>query len=103
MSAPRTNDFVRSKLKETAKVAALLAKISALQAGKPNAFNVDFNGKRFFGEKMSNLDLTTDPTKITFTYEAVNYELLLSDIKIIKRIRCRKYMFKTKVLTNVTP
>jgi hypothetical protein len=97
----QTHGFLRSKLKEPAKVTALLLKIAAIAAKKPNAFNVDFKGELFFGEKMSSLDLTTDPTKITFTYDAVNYELLLADIKIVQRIRSRKYKFKTNVLTVV--
>jgi hypothetical protein len=102
MSAPRTNDFMRSKLKDAPKFAAVLQKISALYVKKNNCFNVDFKGTVFFGEKMTNLDLTTDPTKITFTYGATNYELLLSNVKLAKRLRCRKYMFKTNVLTVVT-
>ena len=97
----QTHGFLRSKLKEPAKVTALLLKIEAIAAKKPNVFNVDFAGQLFFGEKMSSLDLTTDPTKITFTYDAVNYELLLADIKIVQRIRSRKYKFKTNVLTVV--
>jgi hypothetical protein len=97
----QTHGFLRSKLKEPAKVTTLLLKIEAIVAKKPNAFNVDFKGLPFYGEKMSNLDLTTDPTKITFTYDAVDYELLLADIKIVQRIRSRKYKFKTNVLTVV--
>lgn len=46
-------------------------------------------------------NLTGDSTKITFTYEGVNYQLLLSDIKIAKRIRSRKYVFHTDKLTVI--
>lgn len=208
--------FLRSKLKQPAKVSALLKKIETIKAGKPNAFNVDFKGKKFFGEKMlatiaavaaskviqdltftadiagvggnsisltyikpaaasqalsvsvsgnditvslatdvgalaistandikTALDgnaaaaalintavsgvgttvqaaqaqtfltggadtyiapacnLTGDVTKITFTYDGVNYQLLRSDIQIIKRVRSRKYVAHTNVLTVV--
>lgn len=101
MSAPRPNGFIRSKLKEDSKFAAILTKIEGLIVGKPNSFNVDFKGTKFVGEKMSNVDLTSDPDNITFTYDSVDYSLALDDVKIVKRIRCRKYMFKTNVLTTV--
>lgn len=79
----------------------LITKIAALQAKKPNSFNVDFKGLRLVGEKMTNVDLTTDAAKITFTYDGVNYELLKADITIVKRLRTKKYLFKTNVLTAV--
>lgn len=97
----QTNGFIRSKLKSTAHFAALLLKIEGIVADKPNAFNVDYAGQKFKGEDLTALDLTTDPTKITFTHDAVDYELLLADVKIVKRLRSRKYMFKTNVLTVV--
>lgn len=93
--------FYRSKLKQPVKLDALIAKIAALVTGKKNAFNVDYKGAKFYGENMTNLDFTTTPTKITFTYNSVNYELLKTNIKMIKRIRSRKYMFETNVLTVV--
>lgn len=96
--------FLRSKLKQSEKVAALLLKIEGIVAtGKTNAFNVDFAGQKLNGVDMSNLDLTTDPTKITFTHNSLDYELALSDLKIVKRVRSRKYVFHTNVLTDVTP
>jgi hypothetical protein len=93
--------FLRSQLQNEEKVAKLLEKIAFIYSGKPNAFNVDFKGQRFLGEKMSNLELTADPTKVTFTYEGVDYELMLADVLIAKRIRSRKYSFKTNVLNEV--
>jgi hypothetical protein len=92
--------FLRSKLQSDEKVAKLVEKISSLHPKKSNVFNVDFKGQRFFGEKMDDLDFS-DPTKITFTYEEKDYELLLADVTIAKRIRSRKYMFKTNVLAEV--
>lgn len=99
MSAPRPHGFIRSHLGH--KLAALLVKLSALYPVKKNCFNVDFKGAKFEGKLMTALDLTTDPTKVTFTYNAVNYEFLLSDIQIVKRVRSRKYLFEVKVLTVV--
>lgn len=99
MSLP--NSFVRSKIKNTAHFAALLAKIEALQAKKQNAFNVYYGSDRLMGVDMTALDLTTDPTKVTFTHGGVDYEFLLTDIKIVKRIRTRKYVFVVNVLTIV--
>lgn len=96
-----TNGFIRSKLKNPSKVDNLITKISALVEKKPNAFNVDFKGQKFEGILMSDLDFS-DPTKITFTYGAADYELLIADIKIVKRIRTKKYVFKTNILTDVT-
>lgn len=93
--------FLRSKLKQPAKLSALLNKVEAILAGKPNAFNVESPEGRFAGEKMSNVDLTTDPTKVTFTYDAIDYEFLLSDISIVDRIRSRKYKFKVKAVSVV--
>ena len=95
--------FFRSRLKDDDEVAKLIAKVAFLQAKKPNAFNVDFKGQKMTGDKMTNVDLDGDPTKITFTFDGADYELALSDIKIVKRLRTKKYMFKTNVLTDVTP
>ena len=77
--------FFRSRLKDEDEVAKLIAKVAFLQ------------------DKMTNVDLDGDPTKITFTFDGADYELALSDIKIVKRLRTKKYMFKTNVLTDVTP
>lgn len=99
MSAPRPHGFVRSQLSH--KLPDLLVKIEDLKVKKPNAFNVEFGSLRFPGLKMTAFDLTTDPTKVTFTFNAVNYEFLLTDIQIIQRMRSRKYLFKVKVLTTV--
>ena len=65
---PVSNNFIRSKIKDTAKFALTLAKISGIKAQKPNAFNVDYNGNRFHGELMTTYNLTSNPTKITFSY-----------------------------------
>ena len=99
MSTPHA--FVRTQLK-TPKLVNYLEKIQALQEKKPNAFNVQYDGQRFEGVKMTAFDLTTDPTKVTFTHNAVDYEFLLADIQILKRIRSRKYLFEVKVLTVVS-
>ena len=98
MSAP--NAFIRSKL-STPKLADYLKKVEDLKAKKPNAFNVQSATLRIAGNKITAFDLTTDPTKVTFTADAVNYEFLLTDIQIVQRLRSRKYLFVVKVLTVV--
>ena len=97
----RPNGFVRSKIKNETSFAQLLAKIEALKEKKPNAFNVDFGSDRFKGEDMTAFDLSTDPTKASFSHGGQDYEFLLTDIKIVKRIRSRKYLFVVKDLTIV--
>jgi hypothetical protein len=96
-----SNGFIRSKIKDTVHFAKFLAKLSLMTAGKPNAFNVDFQGNRFHGEFMTAYDLTTDPTKVTFSHGGFNYEFLLADIQLVRRLRSRKYTFKVNVLTIV--
>lgn len=96
-----SNGFVRSKIKDTAHFAKLLAKIAGIKAKKPNAFNVDYQGTKFSGELMTAYDLTTDPTAITFSYDGVDYSFLIADLQLVKRIRCRKYVFKVNVLSIV--
>lgn len=96
-----SNGFIRSKIKDTVKFAELLAKIEDLKTKKPNAFNVEAASNRFKGEDMTAFDLTTDPTKVTFSHGGTDYEFLLADIQIVQRLRSRKYLFKVKVLTIV--
>ena len=95
------NNFVRSQIKDTAHFKKLLVKIAGIKGVKKNAFNVDFGSTRFHGEDMTAFNLTSDPTMITFSAGGLNYSFLLTDIKIVKRIRTRKYLFVVNVLTIV--
>lgn len=95
------NNFIRSKIKNTTHFAKFLAKLSVMKAKKHNAFNVEYHGTVFHGEAMTAFDLTTDPTKVSFSHGGLNYEFLLADIKIVIRLRSRKYKFKVNVLTIV--
>ena len=96
----QTHGFVRSKLKDAPKLAELVDKVEAIYAKKSNAFNVHYQAQKLSGESMTSLDFS-DPTKISFTSGGVDYEFLLADIAIVKRVRSRKYVFKVNVLTVV--
>lgn len=96
-----SNGFIRSKIKDAPHFAKFLLKLKDIKTKKPNAFNVDYGSTRFSGEKMTAFDLTTDPTKVTFSSDGVDYSFLLTDIQIVKRLRSRKYTFKVNVLTIV--
>jgi hypothetical protein len=99
MSQP--NAFIRSKLQDPAYLAKILTKIEGLYASKSNSFNVYYGFQKFHGEHMTLVDFSV-PGQISFTYDAVAYTFLVTDIKIVKKIRARKYVFKVNVLT-VTP
>lgn len=96
-----SNGLIRSKIKNTQQFAALLLKISGIKASKPNAFNVEYQGNKFAGELMTAYDLTTNPLAITFSHGGFNYSFLIADLQLVKRIRCRKYVFKVNVLSIV--
>lgn len=92
--------ITRTQIKDPVKLAQLVAKVSALVVKKKNAFNIDYKGLYMVGEKMSSVDFST-PGQVSFTYAAVNYVLAFSDLYSVKRLRCRKYQFRTSVLTIV--
>lgn len=97
------NSLIRSKLKNASYLAAFIQKVKDIYSrGKKNVFNVEtIEGQRLFGIDMTALDLDGDPSKITFTHNAVDYEFLLSDIQAIFKMRSRKWLFKVKVLTVI--
>jgi hypothetical protein len=92
---------MRSKLKSLELLLKQLTKIEGLSELKANALNFESNGVRYLGSDITAFDLTSDEDKITFTHNAINYEILKSDLTIIKRIRSRKYLIEAKVITVV--
>lgn len=96
MSQP--NAFIRSKLQDPTYLAKILAKIEGLYAIKSNAFNVYYGFQKFHGEHMTLVDFSV-PGQISFTYDAVPHTFLIADIRIVKKIRARKYVFKVNVLS----
>lgn len=99
MSLP--NGFLRTKLKSSSEMTKLLTKLNGILAKKKNAFNLEFRGLKMEGVDMTNVDLLTSPTAITFTHGGVDYSLEKANIVYFKRLRTRKYMFKTNVLTVI--
>lgn len=91
-------DFYRSKAKE--KAPKVVEKIHSLYPRKMNSFIVEHDKKRMVSEKMTGVDFS-DPTKVSFTYDSVNYEFLVADVVFIKRVRTKKYLLRVSVLTIV--
>lgn len=91
-------DFYRSKVSE--KAPKVVEKVHSLYPRKMNSFIIEHDKKRMFSEKMENVSFS-DPTKITFTYESIDYSILVADIVFIKRVRTKKYLLRVKTLTEV--
>ena len=91
-------DFYRSKV--SSKASQVVEKVHSLYPRKLNSFIVEHDKKRMVSDKMENVSFS-DPTKVTFTYESVNYSFLVADIVFIKRVRTKKFLFRVSTLTEV--
>lgn len=90
----------RSRLSNAAKTVALLSKISALHAGKPNRVVFEVDGIRFSASEATNVafDPSAADDQIVFRRPAgvADEYYDLGDIQVIKRLRTKKYLIRIK-------
>jgi hypothetical protein len=83
--------MIKSRISKDSKKQQLFDKISRLLAsGRRTALNVQCDQNRFYGQMMK--DLKMDEKGISFKYNQKDHYFSFNSIKLIRRLRTKKYL-----------
>ena len=82
---------MKTRFSTQTKVQAIVSKLEKLlKINRKGCLNVEMNGRRYYGTLMKNIVINGE--KISFTYGEQAHSFIMSDVKMVKRLRTRRYL-----------